>query len=432
MLKHPVWRPILALAFLTVAVLAAGCDQSVQVAVLEGTITDALTGNPVSGARVVSGSKDAITNSDGQYVLQGLQPGTRSITVEAEGYTTFSTVIVVRGGLQQLDIKLTLDSTPKDRFEDIDKLIASKQYALAKSRLEKMLSPNWRDMDVLARLARIIAATVASPWRGYEGGSQLPKTHLQGWGIEELDDAYALYFAGQLYAEWALLQREDNPQLNRFIVDRFTHHPEAASWGWCVTDQAISYLTWALADMDNATIRFELGRIYHWYSTSPVIYSLDSRGTVTNSRAARSSLQLHAEEHLKKTIEYDPTGANAYAELAVLYADMMYYSEAKRILLSGIQTIGADTLTPESEVVLTEALAYVAMQEGAWQEGLDYALRCIELRPKEPMYHAYAGRCYVGLGDKYKAVNSLTRAKNMGFTLKFYMKMLDDLNKSLR
>ncbi len=432
MLRHPIWRPILALAFLMMAVLAAGCGQSAQVAVLAGTITDTLTGNPVSGARVVSGSKDAITNSDGQYVLQGLQPGTRPITVDAGGYTTFSTVIVVRSGLQQIDIKLTLDSTPKDRFEEIDKLIASKQYALAKGRLEKMLLPNWRDMDALARLAEIIAATVASPWRGFEGGSQSPKTHLQEWGIEELDDAYALYFAGKLYAEWALLQREDNATINRFIVDRLTHRPQASNSGWCVTDQAISCLTRALADMDNATIRFELGRVYHWYSTSPFIYSSDSRGLVADSRAARSSLQLHAEEHLKKAIEYDPTRADVYAELAVLYADMMDHSGAKRVLLSGIKTIGADTPTPESEVVLTEALAYVAMQEWAWQEGLDYALRCIELRPKEPLYHAYAGRCYVGLGEKYKAVNSLTRAKNLGLSLRFYLAMLDDLTRSLR
>lgn len=139
MRKHPTWMPILALACLTVAVLAAGCDQPVRVAVLAGTITDALTGNPVAGARVVSGSKDAITNSDGQCVLQNLQPGTRPITVNAGGYATFSTVAVASGGLQQLDIKLVPESAPQNRFRDIDRLIASRQYVLATDRLEAML-----------------------------------------------------------------------------------------------------------------------------------------------------------------------------------------------------------------------------------------------------------------------------------------------------
>lgn len=426
MRKHPTWMPILALAYLTVAVLAAGCDQPVQVAVLAGTITDALTGNPVSGARVVSGSKDAITNSDGQYVLQNLQPGTRPITVNAGGYATFSTVAVASGGLQQLDIKLAPESAPKNRFRDIDRLIASHQYVLATDRLEAMLKSDWRDLDVLARLATVIAATVKRPLDGVGKGDQNPKTYLGKWGIDDLHDPYAQYFIGKLYGEWALTQAVNTP-----VLDRLAHKYDPYANTHVANESVNAYLL-ALAGLDNYTVRFELGQMCHWYSTSCYPGYVNNTSYFWMSGAEHRKLQRHAEEHLKKAIEFDPTAAEAYAELAELYVDIMDYSSANEALRAGMQAVGADTMAPDSEIILAGALAHVAMQESQWEQALKYSLRCVELQPKEPLFRAYAGRCYIGLGEKYEAFDSLTRAKDLGLDLRFYLAMLDSLTRTLR
>lgn len=73
--------------------LAAG-DQPVEGSVLLGTITDAMSGSPLSGVSVgLSGASTAATTTDssGGYRIEGLVPGNIDIAVAKEGYDSIYT-----------------------------------------------------------------------------------------------------------------------------------------------------------------------------------------------------------------------------------------------------------------------------------------------------------------------------------------------------
>ena len=56
--------------------------------VIAGTVTSALTGLPISGALVTTGTASTNTNASGQYTLPGINMGTHNVTVQAAGYLT--------------------------------------------------------------------------------------------------------------------------------------------------------------------------------------------------------------------------------------------------------------------------------------------------------------------------------------------------------
>jgi carboxypeptidase family protein len=66
---------------------------------LQGTVTDSVTSNPISGATVTAGSSSTTTDGSGLYVLGSLAPATYNVTASASGYTTASASVVVSAGV---------------------------------------------------------------------------------------------------------------------------------------------------------------------------------------------------------------------------------------------------------------------------------------------------------------------------------------------
>ena len=77
---------------------------------VRGTVTDAATGSPVSGATISiePGGRGAVTGADGTFTSR-LEPGTYTVTADAFGYAggTVSDVVVVEGSFATADIALT-------------------------------------------------------------------------------------------------------------------------------------------------------------------------------------------------------------------------------------------------------------------------------------------------------------------------------------
>jgi len=393
---------LVSLVIIVAALATAGCDQPTQLATVAGVITDAGTGRPVPGASVLSGGRETITNGDGQYALQDLQPGTGTLSVEAEGYASFSTAVVLKGGPQRLDVKLTTEGPEaRGRFGYIDKLIEAHQWKMAEDQLLAIIETNREDLDGLLRLGTMLGYTLSPhlPEPSLSGTTQWVDFYLGNLRLANMDDPYAVFFKGKLYEVCALRFVQNRPD-----SDRWTHdHPGT----WSPSHIAVEALTRCIARFDNAMVRSELGQAYYWYSTGDLIaydQGTANVGITAMSDAARDRLHLLAKEHLDKAIEYDPTNHLNYAVLSSVYMDMKDCESAKAILHTAFEAIPAELMTPHAEEALTDRLAYLAIRERRWEEALNYALRCIELNSKEAVYHAYAGRCYAEIGNDYEAI----------------------------
>ena len=66
---------------------------------LQGTVTNAATSSPISGATVTAGSSSTTTDGNGLYVLGSLAPATYTVTASASGFTTASASVVVTAGV---------------------------------------------------------------------------------------------------------------------------------------------------------------------------------------------------------------------------------------------------------------------------------------------------------------------------------------------
>jgi hypothetical protein len=82
---------------------------------ISGVITDAVTGSPISGAKVVAGgcSRYAMTGSDGTYTITGLADGSYTVRAMKSGYlcATYPTPVVITNGQPVTGIDLYLQSS---------------------------------------------------------------------------------------------------------------------------------------------------------------------------------------------------------------------------------------------------------------------------------------------------------------------------------
>lgn len=96
--------------------------------ILTGTITNASTGAPISGATVAVGAVSALTNASGVYSIPNAPAGLQSVQTSAAGYTsrtdpvnivaasttTFSTGLLPASASGNIAIVLTWGATPTD------------------------------------------------------------------------------------------------------------------------------------------------------------------------------------------------------------------------------------------------------------------------------------------------------------------------------
>ncbi len=76
-------------------------------AVLEGQVTDAVTGAPVVRAVVTAGNLEAFTGADGRFVVRALAPGRYEVRVRRLGFTPrLAEVVVANGAETRVDLTL--------------------------------------------------------------------------------------------------------------------------------------------------------------------------------------------------------------------------------------------------------------------------------------------------------------------------------------
>src|SRR5437867_11325150 len=75
---------------------------------IRGHVTDGATHQPLSGVTVAVGSRGALTQADGRYVITGVPAGTDTLRTRMIGYASAKqSVTVVRGDTVVLDFALS-------------------------------------------------------------------------------------------------------------------------------------------------------------------------------------------------------------------------------------------------------------------------------------------------------------------------------------
>lgn len=64
---------------------------------IEGTVIDSVTLSPIAGATVTDGTRQAVTDSVGHYVISSVPAGTYTVTASAAGYQNSSQAVAVTG-----------------------------------------------------------------------------------------------------------------------------------------------------------------------------------------------------------------------------------------------------------------------------------------------------------------------------------------------
>ena len=82
-----------------------------QSGTLSGTVTDTNTGEILPAVNVVLTEilKGASTDSEGEYVITGIEPGTYTIEVTYIGYSTITEEVTISAGANTLDFEMATD-----------------------------------------------------------------------------------------------------------------------------------------------------------------------------------------------------------------------------------------------------------------------------------------------------------------------------------
>lgn len=70
----------------------------IQNGAISGKVIDAATGSPITGATVTDGVRTATTDSNGNYTISDVPPGTYTVTASAAGYQSASQTVTVQEG----------------------------------------------------------------------------------------------------------------------------------------------------------------------------------------------------------------------------------------------------------------------------------------------------------------------------------------------
>ena len=106
---------------------------------VQGRVIDALSGEPVAGARVSAAGRNASSNESGRFELQGLPPGELTLTVEAEGYAGESTRLVLAAAGMPPQVEFVLIN--RDRFREDVEVTAEGGAAPANAPSEVAVTP---------------------------------------------------------------------------------------------------------------------------------------------------------------------------------------------------------------------------------------------------------------------------------------------------
>jgi hypothetical protein len=110
-------RFALVMAVVVVFLCAAYPLAAQAIGTVRGTVTDAATHQPLSGAQiiVVGGVRRAVTNESGEYTLTPIPAGSLTLRTDLLGYTTATRAITVAAGqTATADFALVTNAIPLD------------------------------------------------------------------------------------------------------------------------------------------------------------------------------------------------------------------------------------------------------------------------------------------------------------------------------
>jgi PKD repeat protein len=165
---------------------------------IAGTVTDAATGQPVEGATVGYGGGTTASGVDGSYRLDGVAPGTHTVTVTAPGYaTSTSPVTVTAGTTSTLDAALVQPGTLSGTVTD-----AGTGAAISGAVVSAGGASTTTGADGAYRLPDLPAGptTVQASMTGYDSASTPTTVTAGGAGTVDLSLARtSTYITGQVY-----------------------------------------------------------------------------------------------------------------------------------------------------------------------------------------------------------------------------------------
>lgn len=99
---------VIAVIALIAFVVTAPAAQAFQGGTISGRVTDASTGLPLQGARImlVGTNKSATTDGDGRFQLRNVADGPTTIRVVMIGYESYGLMLTVVGGISSADFRL--------------------------------------------------------------------------------------------------------------------------------------------------------------------------------------------------------------------------------------------------------------------------------------------------------------------------------------
>ncbi len=110
-------------------------------------------------------------------------------------------------------------------------------------------------------------------------------------------------------------------------------------------------------------------------------------------------------DNFELAMQYDEENSKAYYyTLGWLYNDVEQYDQAEEILLKAV------AYDPESAKSFEE-LAYTYLKQSKYNDGVLQANKAILLNPKSSLGYHYLANCYMGLGQKDKAMTAYNKLK---------------------
>ncbi|MEO0079931.1 MAG: carboxypeptidase-like regulatory domain-containing protein [candidate division WOR-3 bacterium] len=170
------------LTLMSVMVLAGAV--LAQTGGISGKVVDAQTGNPIAGAVVVACHDStpagrALTNGDGWYLIENLEPGGYRVIARAQNYqaSVYPERVIVRSGQVTQDINFRLNPIPRPQFGAIaGRVVDARTQKPVRGALVVATGEGWRYQartdghgNYLIRRVRPGTYQVGAKARGYLG-----------------------------------------------------------------------------------------------------------------------------------------------------------------------------------------------------------------------------------------------------------------------
>lgn len=287
MTRHPVpkrLRRYVVLALLTVALPGLAFAQDGK---LSGTITDAETGDPIPGATVVlvGTQQGAATNSEGQYVIIGIDPGTYDVRTSFVGYTTqvVEGLLVTSDRTTSLDFELTTEMIQGEEvIVEAEQVVVDQNQTTSRSLVtgEEIARLPVTDLqDVVSR--------TANSYKGFLRGSRRFEAKTVIEGVDVSDAFYALTPTSSNAGGFAGLVYNNTNKSSQTSASLFSVNPDIVSEVTVNTGATDA----RYATGSGGVIAVSLGE-----GSGPITGSVSARITPQINRPGPDSLAFYTEE----------------------------------------------------------------------------------------------------------------------------------------